>query len=737
MRRKTLYLFSVVLILNIVCIGAAQEVDPNLLGWWKLDGGEGAVAYDSSGKENHGTIHNPDAGLGPNGSVWDFDDERGMVLSFNGHDTDGAYVDAGWIPAMTLEIDFTWTFWAKQHVDQNDLYDVILGNRFGGTEDPLQFIKFTPQEFEYYHRGGGPNGTNDVGTMDIEDLPGGVWIHQAVVKDGTLLTYYRNGVEADSIVIENTVDANPFYMAGDAVVSGDYHERWRGWLSDVRIYNRALNHDEVKQTMRGNPDLAWSPRPTNKAQVNLVENPLFISWSLGDKAVQQDVYFDIDEAAVENADITDTTGIYRGRQDANSYTPTEESVLGQTYYWRIDEVNDADPNSPWKGDIWSFTAFDYLIVEDFEDYNDYSPDRIFDTWIDGWGTTTNGATAGYPEPDFNADEHFVETNIVHSGEQSMPFFFDNDMKYSQVERSLSSTRDWTFKGVGELSFRFRGYIDYSGSFVEEPTGTYTMTGSGADIWNTSDQFHFVYRELSGAGSIIAKVESVSNTHDWAKAGVMIRDTLEPESAHVMMIVAPNQSASFQYRRSARGSSEDITEPNNPAPLWVRLDRDMAGNIIAYYSGDGSSWTLLSSDRINMGLPLHIGLVVTSHDASQVCEAVFSNVSLTGTVTDQWVSQDIGIITNPPQPMYVAVANAGGEPVVVYNEDPNATVIPRWTEFVVPLQDFADQGIDLTDVDNIAVGIGTKGNATTNGGSGVVYIDDIRLYIPRPAEEPGQ
>jgi len=155
-------------------------------------------------------------------------------------------------------------------------------------------------------------------------------------------------------------------MAGDAFVSADYHERWRGWLSDVRIYNRALTQDEVKQTMRDNPDLAWNPRPTNKAEVDLVENALFLNWSLGDKAVQNDVYFGIDEGAVKNADISDITGIYRGRQDANSYTPTEDSELGRTYYWRVDEVNEADPNSPWKGDVWSFSAYEYFVVEDFE-----------------------------------------------------------------------------------------------------------------------------------------------------------------------------------------------------------------------------------------------------------------------------------------------------------------------------------------------------------------------------------
>ncbi len=86
---------------------------------------------------------------------------------------------------------------------------------------------------------------------------------------------------------------------------------------------------------------------------------------------------------------------------------------------------------------------------------------------------------------------------------------------------------------------------------------------------------------------------------------------------------------------------------------------------------------------------------------------------------------------------MAVSNSTGEPAVIYNEDTSATVIPIWTEFVVPLQDFADQGIDLTDVDSIAIGVGTRGETTTLGGTGKLYFDDIRLYLPRESESKSE
>jgi hypothetical protein len=146
---------------------------------------------------------------------------------------------------MTLRNGFTWAFWARQDEGQGTEpgpgYDVILGNRYGGTASPLQFIKFTPGAFEYYNNGGW-------GTIDYADIPSGVWVHHAVVKNAVNLTYYRNGELAGARTTMATVDANPLYIGGDAA-----GERWRGRISDVRIYNRALTQQEVKKTMQGDP----------------------------------------------------------------------------------------------------------------------------------------------------------------------------------------------------------------------------------------------------------------------------------------------------------------------------------------------------------------------------------------------------------------------------------------------------------------------------------------------------
>jgi len=203
----------------------------------------------------------------------------------------------------------------------------------------------------------------------------------------------------------------------------------------------------------------------------------------------------------------------------------------------------------------------------------------------------------------------------------------------------------------------------------------------------------------------------------------------------MMVVTPGSGISFQRRPGTGAASASDTTAGITAPYWVKIDRDLAGNFTAYSSADGSTWQMLGTwEPIQMTTNVNIGLAVTSHDAALTCQAVFSNVTTTGSVGTMWTNQDIGIASNDAEPLYVAVSNSAGAPAVVVHDDPAAAQIDTWTEWVIPLQALADQGIVLTDVDRIAIGLGTQGNITIPGGSGKMYFDDIRLYQPREAAE---
>ena len=315
----------------------------------------------------------------------------------------------------------------------------------------------------------------------------------------------------------------------------------------------------------------------------------------------------------------------------------------------------------------------------------------------------------------------------------MPIAFDNNKQgaayYSEVEHTLSGQRDWTEQGVSELSLWFRGYPAYVGSFVESPAGTFTVTGSGADIWGQSDQFHYAFKTLTGIGSIVARVESLTNTDASAKAAVMIRETLAPDSRYLLTALTPGNGVIAEYRADTGGNAQqENSQTGITAPYWVKIERDFAGNITAYSSADGSSWQMMGQPiPFQISSNAYIGLAVTSHNASAACQAVFSNVTITGNAGQLWANQDIGIQSNNAEPLYVALTDSAGNPAVVVNDNPDAALIDTWTEWVIPLQMFADQGINLSDIDRIAIGLGTRGNTTNPGGSGKMYFDDVRLY----------
>lgn len=196
--------------------------------------------------------------------------------------------------------------------------------------------------------------------------------------------------------------------------------------------------------------------------------------------------------------------------------------------------------SVWRLSLPDASGYEYsAVVDDFEGYtdDDQAWEAIWQTWIDGFDSPENGSQIGHPQPPY------VEKTIVHSGTQSMPYFYDNSAGYSEATMTLNSRRDWTMYGVKSLS------------------------------------------------------------------------------------------------------------------LW-------------FYGGP----------------------------------------------------------SNAAEPMYVAIANSRRAPAVVYHDDPNAAQINTWTQWSIELQTFADQGVDLTNVDKLSIGFGDK-RAPQAGGSGLVFFDDILLYRP--------
>jgi hypothetical protein len=197
---------------------------------------------------------------------------------------------------------------------------------------------------------------------------------------------------------------------------------------------------------------AADPNPA-KGAVDVSPTPL-LKWTAASLAASHEVYLGVDADAVANAgkaspEYKTTAAIGEELYDAGKLE------LETTYYWRVDEVNATTAGSPWIGNVWSFTTGDFLVVDDFESYNDVDPPdaaskRIFDIWIDGFGTTTNGALVGNDLPPY------AEQTVVHGGDQSLVYAYDNVGKTSEATLTLVSPRDWTAEGVTTLSLWFRG-----------------------------------------------------------------------------------------------------------------------------------------------------------------------------------------------------------------------------------------------------------------------------------------
>ena len=552
-----------------------QITDPNLLGWYTFNDDEGAIVIDWSGYGNHGTISgNPNRVAGYDGYAMQFDGVDDVIEVTRMVQND--LTAMAWINTSTA---------GPQGTTGREGSGLIWSDYSGGGDHFLVSILGTKLAFET-----GPSPV--VSAISNKDVVTNRWIHVAVTRtqsSGQIEIFIDGVSDATATSTTRELGGSLKIAFGGNLIDSRFYT---GIMDEVRFYNRVMIQQEIQQAMRGNPLLAWNPQPANGSTPD-IEHLSSLIWTAGDNAVQHHVYFGTDQAAVENA-TTNSAGIYRGVQDTNSYTPSETLAINQTYYWRIDEV--ASDATVTKGKVWSFTVAKFLVVDDFENYNDVD-NKIYDTWADYYVNNT-GMTVGHLDPPF------AETSIVHSGRQSMYMRYDNDgtvnegtsyersgtLLYSEADREWTDAQDWTRKGVNSLTIWFRGIPASVGSFTQ--TGqNYILTAGGADIWGTADQFHFAYKQLSGVGTITARVISVTNTDPWAKAGVMIRESLAANSAHAAVVITPGSGVSFPRRTSTGAASESTTQAGITAPQWVRLTR--SGNTFtAEYSANGTNWTTL-------------------------------------------------------------------------------------------------------------------------------------------------
>jgi len=264
MIRKSTAMRTLSLVAACAVVLLAGVAQADMLSLWRLDESMGTVAPNTIAAGFDGTL--------VNGPAWRSDDERGLVLTFDGSND---YVDAVGIPAILATDNFTAAFWARS--EEATSSNVILGNRYGGGSGSDTWMKFTPRMFEYVL-----NWTNRA--IDYPDLPQDQWMHHAVVKDGGTTRYYRDGVLTGTGSVPGDMPPLPFYMGGDAA-----GERWRGRLDDVALFDEALSPTQIQAVRSGEFSAFGVAQPTEMTDTFDVPPLDAAKWAVLNKGLQSTV----------------------------------------------------------------------------------------------------------------------------------------------------------------------------------------------------------------------------------------------------------------------------------------------------------------------------------------------------------------------------------------------------------------------------------------------------------------
>ena len=207
---------------------------------------------------------------------------------------------------------------------------------------------------------------------------------------------------------------------------------------------------------------------------------------------------------------------------------------------------------------------------------------------------------------------------LDAGKQDLMIKFTTsgiDLNYLEIS-SLELPAPWVQADIGAVA---------AAGTAEHVDGSFTVVGSGSDVWLGADEFNFVHLPSSDDCEILARVASMDNTHTWAKAGVMIRDTLAPDAKNASVFVTPGQGVTFQRRTDDAANTSSTVNTGLTAPFWLKVKR-VGNTFTGYRSVDGIAWTTIGTATIAMGNSVYLGLAVTSHNDGVLCTAEFDNVS---------------------------------------------------------------------------------------------------------------
>jgi len=743
MCRKMTCWVSIFLLLGVSVGIANADIQSDLISHWKMDDGSGTTARDSAGV-NDGTLKGD--------ATWAEGWTVGAVLL----DGDDDYVDCGQGTAFNSVCRdvITLAAWVKVNdTDGPEWSGIIIrgyGDQFGNV-DPYDTFAM------YYH---GPSlrmgfKTNSTSpewvaapNNSATTLFDGEWHHTASVYDGAEKVIYLDSEE----IMRDPATGRIGIGEGDGrILLGGGRDidpmvlELGGLIDDARIYNRALTQQEIVAIMENIESYPYASGPNPPVGAIHPDTWVNLGWRAGDFAVSHNVYLGDDLDAVNNDDVTGDT--FCGNQVLTYYVAgfpgfayPDGLVPGTTYYWRIDEVNDADPNSPWKGEIWNFSV---------------AP-----------------RTAYNPDPADGAE--FVNTSVMLSwtagyGSKMHTVYFGDD--FDQVRNATGGAP------VGTATYN-PGTLDAAKVYywrVDEFDGVATYKG---DVWTfTTPGAVGNPRPANGAADVQMNAILSWTPADFAasheiyfgtdKEAVRSADTGSPEYKGPKALGDESydpgllETGAIYYWRV-----DEIDDQGNTmkGPIWSftvgafllvddfegYTDNDAEDEAIWQTWIDGFGVANNGAQVGNLMPPYAEQRIVHSGTQSlpyaydnsgpaNVSEASADTANLA--IGQDWTAGDVttfslwfnGDSANAPETLYIALTGTNNATGLVNHDDADAALTDRWIQWSIPLAEFGNQGVDLARIKTITIGFGDKNNPQL-GGTGSMYFDDIRLHGPGAATE---
>ncbi|MBW7991819.1 MAG: hypothetical protein FVQ84_17625 [Planctomycetes bacterium] len=737
MCKQLIYLFIFVLVLSLAGNAFAAD-DPSLVIFYDFEGfGSNPFVLDKSGKGNDATVVGSVSGLAGAGNM------GSEACQITG---DGSYLDLNG-PEFPLEYvpttAFTLAYWMKPE-DTGGTQTI-----FSALADPHSWCHGGYVRNEQYHAHVGDAGNNYIVNGYEGTVEYGVWHHMAITWelvpgehgggamyiDGELVAEYGNDfVEAPPGVLaaDNWGSVNH----GGARIGMDVDDSWQfnGLLDDFFVFKRVLSQAEIKKLMQGiGSPVALGPIPADGSiHTDTWAN---LSWYPGDNAASHDVYFGDNFDAVNEG----TEDTFIGNQTATfmvvgfpGFAYPDGLVPGTTYYWRIDEVNDTEPNSPWKGDVWSFlvppkTAY---FPDPAQGAESVETDATL-SWTQGFGAKLHTVYFGDNFDDVNnaADGQTQGTLTFTPGTLKMAktYYWRVD-EFDVVETHKGDIWSFTTEGAVASLDPANGAVDVTQTAILSWTPGFGAShevyfGTDADAVANADSSSPEYK---GTGNLGFEIYDPGNlewdtTYYWRVDETNNTNADSPWTGPLWSFTTANFLVVDDFDSY---NDLDTTDPqsNRIFLVWVDgLDDPANGSLVGYDNPPFAEQSIV-------------------HGGLQSMPFVFDNAvgkseaTLTSTNQHDWTVNGINTLTiwfkgsssNTAEQMYVALNDSA----LVNHDNPDAAQISDWTEWNIDLQAFADQGVNIANINSITLGLGNRNNPVA-GGSGMMYFDDIRLYPPVP------